>query len=60
MWDLAHIGIPDADSESQDALLLGQLTCWFISEVCNVGLYVVLGCHDSCVGAELCMLKCNW
>ncbi|XP_065911931.1 glycogen [starch] synthase-like [Dysidea avara] len=32
LWDLAHIGIPDADSESQDALLLGQLTCWFISE----------------------------
>ena len=33
LWDLAHIGIPDSDTESQDSLMFGQLTCWFISEV---------------------------
>ena len=33
LWDLSHIGIPDSDTESQDSLLCGQLTCWFISEV---------------------------
>ena len=30
LWDLAHIGIPDSDTESQDSLIFGQLTCWFI------------------------------
>ena len=33
LWDLAHIGIPDSDTESQDSLIFSQLTCWFISEV---------------------------
>ena len=33
LWDLAHIGMPDSDTESQDSLMFGQLTCWFISEV---------------------------
>ena len=33
LWDLSHNGIPDSDTESQDSLLFGQLTCWFISEV---------------------------
>ena len=27
LWDLAHIGIPDSDTESQDSLIFGQLTC---------------------------------
>ena len=38
LWDLAHIGIPDGDTESRDSLIFSQLTCWFISEVsaCNI------------------------
>ena len=38
LWDLAHIGIPDSDTESRDSLIFSQLTCWFISEAsaCNI------------------------
>ena len=32
-WELASIGWPDEDTESNNALVLGNLVCWFISEV---------------------------
>lgn len=33
LWELSHIGIPDSDKESKDAIVFGYLTFWFISEV---------------------------
>ena len=32
-WEAVHIGIPDADTESNDALVLGFLVTQFIAEV---------------------------
>lgn len=39
LFEKCHIGIPDGDIESNDCLLFGFLTCWFISEV---GLQFIL------------------
>ena len=49
LWDLAHVGIPDSDTESQDSLIFSQLTCWFISEVsaCNIIHYYNYICTSS-------------
>jgi len=33
IWDSLHIGIPWHDRESNDAVIFGFLTVWFISEV---------------------------
>ena len=33
IWDSLHIGIPWHDRESNDAVIFGFLTIWFISEV---------------------------
>ena len=33
LWELAHIGIPDDDKESRDAIVFGYLTYWFLKEV---------------------------
>lgn len=33
LWDMAHIGIPWHDRESNDATIFGFLTAWFFSEV---------------------------
>ncbi len=32
-WESCHIGIPNHDYESNDALIFGFLVCWFIGEV---------------------------
>lgn len=32
-WQDTHIGIPNHDSESNDALLFGFMVTWFIGEV---------------------------
>lgn len=32
LWDLAHIGIPDSDQESRDAIVFGNLVYLFVSE----------------------------
>lgn len=32
LWELAHIGIPDEDKESRDAIVFGYLTYWFLKE----------------------------
>ena len=34
LWELSHIGIPDNDTGSRDAIVFGFLTYWFIKEVC--------------------------
>ena len=49
LWELSHIGIPDNDTSSRDAIVFGFLTYWFIKEVCDgvcVGACVmgVCGC----------------
>ncbi|KAJ8023677.1 Glycogen [starch] synthase [Holothuria leucospilota] len=33
LWDLAHIGIPWHDKESNDATIFGNLCAWFLSDV---------------------------
>ncbi len=33
LWEFSHIGIPDNDQESKDAIVFGYLTYWFISQV---------------------------
>ena len=33
VWDSLHIGVPWHDRESNDAIIFGYLTVWFISEV---------------------------
>jgi len=40
VWDSLHIGIPWHDRESNDAVIFGFLTVWFISEVtCNSSVH---------------------
>lgn len=40
LWEKSHIGIPLHDSESNDALILGNLTAWFVTSVSMVfGLF---------------------
>ena len=33
IWDSSHIGIPWHDKESNDSIIFGFLTAWFLSEV---------------------------
>lgn len=33
LWECSHIGTPDSDPESNDAVIFGFLTTWFIGEV---------------------------
>ena len=33
LWSASHVGIPYADMESNDAVIFGYLTSWFLSEV---------------------------
>jgi len=33
LWECTHIGVPYHDSESNDAIVFGFLTVWFIAEV---------------------------
>jgi len=46
VWDNLHIGIPWHDRESNDAVIFGFLTIWFISEVNSMSL--------------LCLTVLNW
>ena len=34
VWEYAHIGVPWHDRESNDAVIFGFLTAWFLAEVC--------------------------
>ena len=65
LWELSHIGIPDNDTNSRDAILFGFLTYWFIKEVCEEcgcmcdGCGCVCGCMcDGCVCVCGCMMMC--
>lgn len=42
IWECSHIGIPWHDRESNDALILGFLTAWFLSEVYETMVVAVL------------------
>ena len=33
LWECTHIGVPYHDQESNDAIVFGFLTVWFIAEV---------------------------
>ena len=33
LWECTHIGVPYHDDESNDAIVFGFLTVWFIAEV---------------------------
>jgi len=33
LWECTHIGVPYHDNESNDAIIFGFLTVWFIAEV---------------------------
>ena len=33
LWECTHIGVPYQDQESNDAIVFGFLTVWFIAEV---------------------------
>ena len=33
IWEYAHIGVPWHDRESNDAIIFGFLTAWFLAEV---------------------------
>ena len=36
LWECTHIGVPYHDSESNDAIIFGFLTVWFIAEVLSL------------------------
>uniref|UniRef100_A0A1X7UI12 Glycogen [starch] synthase n=2 Tax=Amphimedon queenslandica TaxID=400682 RepID=A0A1X7UI12_AMPQE len=61
IWDLCHIGIPDNDGESQDAVVFGFLTFWFISEfvrrIPGPSPLVVAQFHEWMSGIGLLMLR---
>ncbi|XP_052797708.1 glycogen [starch] synthase-like isoform X2 [Mya arenaria] len=60
LWENTHIGIPLHDSESNDALILGNLTAWFITSFRNKlegRPYVLLHCHEWLAGVALILLR---
>jgi len=63
LWECSHIGIPDHDSESNDAVIFGFLTTWFIGEFLHqLGKepkYVIAHFHEwmSGIGLILCRIR---
>ena len=67
LWELSHVGIPDHDQESKDAIVFGYLTYWFISQVhssvCNarcsqcVTIHHNDACHMCCMCEHLLLLQ---
>ena len=41
LWEMSHIGVPWHDRESNDAIILGFLTAWFLSEVLKYKIFMV-------------------
>ena len=33
LWNISHVGVPWHDRESNDAIIFGNLTAWFLAEV---------------------------
>ena len=42
LWEVAHIGLPWHDRESNDALIFGFLTAWFLGEVSRAMSFYML------------------
>jgi len=40
LWECTHIGVPYQDLESNDAIIFGFLTVWFIAEVLSLGVFI--------------------
>ncbi len=38
LWELSHLGVPDSDQESRDAIMFGFLTYWFLKEVLYIAM----------------------
>uniref|UniRef100_A0A2I4JH69 Glycogen [starch] synthase n=1 Tax=Stichopus japonicus TaxID=307972 RepID=A0A2I4JH69_STIJA len=64
LWDLAHIGIPWHDKESNDATIFGNLCTWFLSDFRSVfeeweSPLIIAHFHEwlSGIGLLLCQLK---
>lgn len=55
LWEKSHIGIPIHDSESNDALILGNLTAWFVTSV-SILHYDWFGKNDY----NFYLLYCCW
>lgn len=60
-WESCHIGIPNHDYESNDALIFGFLVCWFIGEfVHQLGeepKYVIAHFHEWMAGVGLILAR---
>lgn len=59
-WEKSHIGIPLHDTESNDALILGNLTAWFVTSFKNKlegRPFVLLHCHEWLAGIGLVLLR---
>ncbi|GME77186.1 unnamed protein product [Ambrosiozyma monospora] len=55
LWSLAGIPTPESDIETNDAVMLGYLTAWFIGEFCchETDKAVVLHCHEWLAGVAI-------
>jgi len=56
IWDITHIGIPWHDRESNDAIIFGNLTVWFLSEFQKNNyekIYMVAHFHEWLAGLGL-------
>ena len=42
LWEVSHIGTPDNDAESNNAIIYGFLTTWFIGEVYILSIHLFL------------------
>lgn len=59
-WNRTHIGIPDPDTESNDAVVLGYLVAQFIGEFrakCDPELPIVAHFHEWQAGVGLVLLR---
>ncbi|KAG7940567.1 hypothetical protein KL904_000430 [Ogataea polymorpha] len=58
LWSLAGIPSPESDVETNDAIMLGYLTAWFIGELCchETERAIILHAHEwlAGVGIPLC------
>ncbi len=63
LWEKTHIGTPDNDTESNDAIILGFLSSWFIGEfIYQLGeepKYVIAHFHEwmAGIGLILCRMR---
>ncbi|ODV84290.1 glycosyltransferase family 3 protein [[Candida] arabinofermentans NRRL YB-2248] len=55
LWNLAGIPAPESDSETNDAVLLGYITAWFIGELCvqETEKAIILHAHEWLAGVSI-------